>query len=231
MLRAPQRRAAAPRVVRGGALVGFIVGLMVGMAIAVVVALMVTRSPVPFVNKVGRPSDHVIEAPKPGEELPDPNKPLYAKNRPVEPVESAPPAAREEPLSILERLFGRSQSGSETDQAGPAGGQDAVKGPPKPADATASAGASPGTESKGADAGDRVGYLLQAGAFRSRDDADAMRAKLALLGFEAKVLGADVNGQTLFRVRLGPYAQLDELNKARARLAESGVEASVVRQR
>jgi cell division protein FtsN len=58
-----------------------------------------------------------------------------------------------------------------------------------------------------------------------------MRGKLALLGFEAKVLGAEVNGQTLFRVRVGPYAQLDDMNKARARLAENGIEASVVRQR
>jgi cell division protein FtsN len=230
MLRAPQRRAAAPRRVRGGTVVGFIIGLMVGMAIAVVVALMVTRSPVPFVDKVGR-SDRLIEAPKPGEDLPDPNKPLYAKNRPVEPIESAPPAPREEPLSILERLFGRSQGGSETEQAGPAGSQDAVKGSPKAPDATASAGPRPPAEPRGADAGDRIGYLLQAGAFRSMEDADAMRAKLALLGFEAKVLGADVNGQTLFRVRVGPYAQLEEMNKARARLAESGIEASVVRQR
>ncbi|MCL4185530.1 MAG: SPOR domain-containing protein [Burkholderiaceae bacterium] len=74
-------------------------------------------------------------------------------------------------------------------------------------------------------------YLLQAGAFRSSSDAEAMKAKLALIGFEARVINAEVNGQTLYRVRVGPYAQLDAMNRARARLAENGIEASVVRQR
>jgi cell division protein FtsN len=78
---------------------------------------------------------------------------------------------------------------------------------------------------------DRASYLLQAGAFRSSSDAEAMKAKLALIGFEARILAADVNGQAMYRVRIGPYAQLDAMNRARARLAENGVEASVVRQR
>lgn len=78
---------------------------------------------------------------------------------------------------------------------------------------------------------DRASYLLQAGAFRSSSEAEAMKAKLALIGFEAKVLTAEVNGQTMYRVRIGPYAQLEGMNRARARLAENGIEASVVRQR
>jgi len=78
---------------------------------------------------------------------------------------------------------------------------------------------------------DRASYLLQAGAFRSSSEAEAMKAKLALIGFEAKVLTAEVNGQTMYRVRIGPYAALDTMNRARARLAENGIEASVVRQR
>ena len=41
---------------------------------------------------------------------------------------------------------------------------------------------------------DRASYLLQAGAFRSSSDAEAMKAKLALIGFEARILAADVNG-------------------------------------
>jgi len=76
-----------------------------------------------------------------------------------------------------------------------------------------------------------AGYVLQAGAFRARDDADGMRVKLALLGFEARVLPAEVNGQTVYRVRIGPYAQADEMNRMRARLAENGIEATVIRQR
>jgi len=78
---------------------------------------------------------------------------------------------------------------------------------------------------------DRASDLLQAGAFRSSSDAEAMKVKLALIGFEARILSADVNGQAMYRVRIGPYAQLDAMNRARARLAENGIEASVVRQR
>lgn len=97
--------------------------------------------------------------------------------------------------------------------------------------AAPSPGAAPPATAPEAKADDRASYLLQAGAFRSSSDADAMKAKLALIGFEARVLTAEVNGQAMYRVRIGPYAQLDTMNRARARLAENGVEASVVRQR
>ncbi len=89
----------------------------------------------------------------------------------------------------------------------------------------------PRADARAGAAADRSSYLLQAGAFRSQQDADAMRAKLALLGFEGRVTPAEVNGQTMYRVRVGPYAQLDDMNRVRARLAENGIEASVVRQR
>jgi cell division protein FtsN len=244
MLAASQRRVPGPRAVRGGTLLGFMIGLVAGMTIAVVVALFITRSPVPFVNKTGRTTERLPE-PKSAAEAPDPNTPLYAKNRPAIPAEGPPPAAPQEHLSILERLFGK--SASDTEPARPAEPA-AVKGPtPAPdtrpadartaADAKAPTGAGPaadakaGAAAKPAAGADRVSYLLQAGAFRSSQDADGMRAKLAFLGFEAKVLSAEVNGQTVYRVRVGPYAQLDDMNKARSRLAENGVEVSVVRQR
>jgi cell division protein FtsN len=94
----------------------------------------------------------------------------------------------------------------------------------------ASAGAAPAGD--GAEpAAERSLYVLQAGAFRLADDADNMKAKLALIGLEARVQPAEVNGQRIFRVRIGPYVNLDDLNRARARLEENGIESSVVRQR
>lgn len=74
-------------------------------------------------------------------------------------------------------------------------------------------------------------YILQAGAFRNQDDAEGMRAKLALIGYEARVVEAEVDGGPMFRVRVGPYADLATMNDVRARLAQSGIEASVVRRR
>ena len=119
-------------------------------------------------------------------------------------------------------LYSKSRPGPEpASPAAPAGSPPVAVAP-----STAPPAATP--DSKG---DDRTTYLLQAGAFRSSSEAESMKAKLALIGFEARVLTADVNGQTMYRVRIGPYAQLDAMNRARARLAENGIEASVVRQR
>src|SRR5690606_14083246 len=74
-------------------------------------------------------------------------------------------------------------------------------------------------------------YVLQAGAFRDQDDAEGMRAKLALIGYEARVVEAEVDGGPMYRVRVGPYADLATMNDVRARLAQVGIEASVVRRR
>ncbi len=70
--------------------------------------------------------------------------------------------------------------------------------------------------------------MLQAGAFSNADDAESMRGRLALLGFESRVQPADRDGAKIFRVRLGPYGRIDDLNRARQRLIENGVEATLV---
>lgn len=72
-------------------------------------------------------------------------------------------------------------------------------------------------------------YLLQAGAFRTPDDADAMRARLVLLGLDARVFPIEQNGTTLYRVRVGPYGQIDDINRIRKDLAENGIDSQVVR--
>lgn len=71
--------------------------------------------------------------------------------------------------------------------------------------------------------------MLQTGAYRSADDADAMRARLALLGLDAKVSqSAGSDGTPLYRVRLGPYGKLDDLNGIRRTLSDNGIEAQEV---
>lgn len=71
-------------------------------------------------------------------------------------------------------------------------------------------------------------YLLQAGAFRTPADADAMRARLALLGMEARVFPIEQSGTTLYRVRVGPYGQVEDINRIRKELAENGIDSQVV---
>ena len=70
--------------------------------------------------------------------------------------------------------------------------------------------------------------MLQVGAFHNADDADAVRAHLALLGLDGKVFAVTAEGVTLYRVRLGPYGQLDDVNGIRRTLSDNGMEAQLV---
>jgi cell division protein FtsN len=73
-------------------------------------------------------------------------------------------------------------------------------------------------------------YLLQAGSFRTRKQADQLRARLALLGVETEVQTVTVDDkQTWHRVRVGPFESLRELNKARNMLNKNGIEAILIR--
>jgi len=73
-------------------------------------------------------------------------------------------------------------------------------------------------------------YLLQAGSFRSQQQADQLRAKLALLGLETSLQTVSINSkQTWHRVRVGPFDNLTDLNEARSLLKKNGVDAILIR--
>lgn len=73
-------------------------------------------------------------------------------------------------------------------------------------------------------------YYLQAGAFQSENDADNLKAKLALLGIEAVIQTANLPDKGLWhRVRVGPYSNVDEADKVRAALAQNKVTASLIK--
>ena len=95
---------------------------------------------------------------------------------------------------------------------------------PAPVEAVASAAATPRAD-ESADAR----YILQAGAFGGSGDAEAVKAKIALLGLNARVESARINGKTVYRVRMGPYGTASELADAKAKLAAGGLPAMAVR--
>jgi len=68
-------------------------------------------------------------------------------------------------------------------------------------------------------------YILQAGSFRKQDDADKLKASLALLGFEASVQHVTINHEDWHRVRLGPYANTGDLYRNINLLHEHDVNA------
>lgn len=76
----------------------------------------------------------------------------------------------------------------------------------------------------------KYSYYLQAGAFQSSNDADNMKAKLALLGFEAVVQTATIPDKGVWhRVRVGPLSSLDEINKAKSDLAANGFKTDLIK--
>ena len=104
------------------------------------------------------------------------------------------------------------------------------------ADATPAVDAQPGTTTPGtttasptARAAADAPYLLQAGAFGASGDAEATKAKVALLGLGARVESATINGKTVYRVRMGPYTTASELAEAKRKLADGGLPAMAIK--
>jgi cell division protein FtsN len=73
-------------------------------------------------------------------------------------------------------------------------------------------------------------YFLQAGSFQNADDADNLKAKLAMLGVEASVQAADLSEKGIWhRVRVGPFVKIDDINQVRASLRQNGVQSSIIK--
>jgi cell division protein FtsN len=69
-------------------------------------------------------------------------------------------------------------------------------------------------------------YLLQAGAFHGQDEAEALKARIALTGEVARVETAQINGTTVYRVRMGPYASAGTLAAAKQALVSHGIDGA-----
>lgn len=210
---------------QGGTLAGFIVGLIIGLGIALAVAMVITKTPVPFTDKAGRQKASSPTA----SQSSDPNKPMYgnknaareaAKDLAREPENTAAPAA-DKIVPV--------KAETKADAKVPAAEQlDAIKDAIAKAEAKVENKAKSEAENK-AGADDTWNYYLQAGAFRDPTDAENTRAKLALMGVEAKVSERQSDNGVLYRVRVGPFAQLDSMNRVRGKLSDNGVDAAVVR--
>jgi cell division protein FtsN len=105
-------------------------------------------------------------------------------------------------------------------------GRSAEKPPERAPDrATVDAAKAAEPQAKG---GDR--FWLQAGAFGSEADAENLRARLALSGWEATMQSVTLADKTTrYRVRLGPYDNADELNRIKAELGSRGFNVAVIK--
>jgi cell division protein FtsN len=73
-------------------------------------------------------------------------------------------------------------------------------------------------------------YYLQVSAFQSEEEADNLKAKLALQGFEAVVQSAAIPDKGIWhRVRVGPLSSLDQINRTKANLLDNGFKADLIK--
>jgi cell division protein FtsN len=215
---------------RGSILVGIIIGVVLGLAAALAVAVYVTKVPIPFLNKgSSRTADQDAAETRKNQNW-DPNAPLYGKN-PAKPLPPAP-AIVPPPTSAA------------TPASGPSG---ALPVPPAVAGrAAASAAAAPvAPVARTAPSADPLGdlaaaragtagadpflYFVQAGAFRTAEDAEAHRAKLSLMGLDARVTEREQSGRQVFRVRIGPFDRKEEADRSKDKLEAGGIETALVR--
>lgn len=191
---------------RGGTILGFILGLLVGLGAAFAVAVYVSKIPVPFLTMDG---DKTASPRMPQADW-NPNTTLGGKVTPppVAPVEVKPEgvAPTETPAA---------QATASNDPLG-----DLAKAQIAKAEAAEKAKAA---------ASDGFVYFVQVGAFRSQADADAQRAKLGLIGQQARVSEREQNGRPVYRVRIGPMAQRSEAEALKQQLGDTGIDAALVR--
>lgn len=74
-------------------------------------------------------------------------------------------------------------------------------------------------------------YILQAGAFRSADDADRRRAAILLLDLEARTMRVSRQGETWHRVLVGPFPARDRVRNAQLQLLEEDIDSIVLETR
>ena len=78
--------------------------------------------------------------------------------------------------------------------------------------------------------GDDGLYVIQVAAYRTQEDADAQKAKLALIGIESRIEKITIdNKDTYFRVRVGPSNSLAKAHTLMARLEQNGVQAVLIK--
>ena len=73
-------------------------------------------------------------------------------------------------------------------------------------------------------------YYLQVGSFKDTEDAENLKARIAMLGMEAYVQSADLSEKGMWhRVRVGPFTKIDTIKKTRSSLLQSGIKANLIK--
>ena len=220
----------------GGTLLGVFIGIVVGLGMAASVAYWLMKNnpalPMPTLSH-GDAQDAARDAGKVARTDDKPRFDFYKILPGVEEPKVQPRAERGD-RAVVEQAKDRSQNGA----ASPATTVDAAQAKPASLDAARplatdagkaamiDAGKAP-ADARAAKASDR--FWLQAGSFSTAPDAENLRARLALAGWEATVQpGALPDKSVRYRVRIGPYDNADELTRMKSELAKRGFDVAVI---
>ncbi len=225
-----KRNVGRPRSQLGGTIIGFIIGVVVGLVAALALAVYVTKVPIPFMSgkTQGRSADHDAAESKKNQNW-DPNSPLHGRNpaRPMAPPAtpsasaSAPSIVAPPPVGQVPAAPAPAAAARPAPSADPLGDLANARASARPAPAPATA---PSTSTA-----DPFEYFVQAGAFRTPEDAETQRARLAMMGLEARVTEREQAGRTVYRVRMGPYKDREEAERTKDRLSSTGADTALVR--
>jgi len=248
------RKAPPGRKSGGGTLFGLFIGLVIGVIAVAAVVWYVNKAPLPFtttgqqpklpppvgsrpagqppgevpplasapVALPGKPGDAVPEKPRfdfykilPGnaEAIPEPRP---DESRPVEPRPTIGKPTETKPIE------------TKPTETKPTETKPAETKPAEAKTAESKTVAGKPAEAKGESTLKEPIYL-QAGSFLSASDADNQKARLALMGAEARIQQVMLQDKVWYRVRLGPYHKMEDLNHMRADLAKQGIDANVAR--
>jgi cell division protein FtsN len=232
----------------GGMMAGVLIGLIVGIGAAVGLAMYLNKSSTPFANmeKFDRKADASTpvvkpEVLEPGTRITD-QPPVQAKQEqtpapaalppaeelsppPATPAPTPAPAAK--PQHERAKPAQPAQPQAKTDDSSP--DFDFYKILPGQVDAVPGNGKQNKSSEPSASAPAKKTYL-QLGAFQHENEADNLKAKLALLGIEAKIQSVNVPDKGLVhRVRVGPFGSAAEADRMRSQLKLSGIDAAPVR--
>lgn len=185
----------------GGTLIGVFIGLVLGILIALGVVLYLNKAALPFQNK------------------------YEGASKPVPPPANGQAAT---PLPLPGKPGGTAPEKQRLDFYGMLEG----KPTPTPSAPNAATSQTPGTSEGGIREVAPVteSLYLQLGSFQKPADAENLKAKLTLTGFDAVVQVVDIPDKgTMHRVRVGPFASITEMESARGRLTQAGIPATVVK--
>jgi cell division protein FtsN len=235
---------------RGGTFLGLIIGVLLGLAGALAVAVYITKVPVPFVDRViSRPAtDEAAEAER--NRNWNPNAILNGKS--TRQTEAADKGSKAKEADAEAKADQKADAKGEAKTADAKPGKADAKEPKAQPEATVDGqgkvystdpladmatgknkgkvvSTTPREEEQPTAKAEPFTYFVQVGAFRTPEDAQAQRAKLMLMGLDAKISEREQSGRTVYRVRLGPYERLTDAEKMKDEIAPSGLETALVR--